>query len=106
VVDKIIFLVFIAPGSSAESFSDRLVIELIQMYQCPGMDLDHVIDDELHAGQPNAFDRQTPPPKGRRRAGHVHHDFGFGLGDVLAADLRGFKIQDAYLDMALVAFGA
>ena len=69
------------------------------------MDLDQVVDDEFHSGQPDTVGRQPPPLEGGGRAGNVDHHPGAGLRHGAEVDLLGLEGQFPPVDEALVALG-
>jgi hypothetical protein len=70
------------------------------------VDLDHVVDDELHAKEPYSLHRQAPPAQRRRRARHVYHDRGRDLGDVIEVDLVSLVGKLALVYLSVAALGA
>jgi hypothetical protein len=70
------------------------------------VDLDDVVDDELHAEQLDALHRKAPPAERGGGARHVYHDRGRDLGDVIEVDLVRLVGEPALVDLALAALGA
>src|SRR5690554_4336344 len=67
---------------------------------------DHPVNDELQAGQANAFVRQRLEVKGTIRVAHVHHDLERNVGHGIDGVLTQFEVQRTLVDHTGVAFGA
>ena len=70
------------------------------------MNTDHPVNDELQAGQANAFVRQRLEVKGTIRVAHVHHDLERNVGHGIDGVLTQFEVQRTLVDHTGVAFGA
>ena len=76
-VDEITVLVRVRGGERIDAARLR-VAPAVEVQQSHGMNLDDVVDDELHPGETDAVARQPPPAQGRRRVGEVHHELRAG----------------------------
>ena len=70
------------------------------------MDLDQVVDDELHPGKPDAFRRQPPPSESRGWARDVDHHRSPRLRKVADVDINGLEGQPSVIDVAFLALCA
>jgi hypothetical protein len=70
-----------------------------------GVDADHVVDDELEAGQADAFVRDLGELEGELRIADVHHDLHRRLGQVAHVGGDDLEVELAAVHVAGVAFG-
>lgn len=103
--DEVAGQVVVAPGELGDPAAVVLVGTL-RVHQGHRVDLDVVVDDELHPGQADAVGGQPPPAEGRGGVGQVEHDPGPGRRDVVQADLLVLVVAQARVDEALVALRA
>ena len=103
-VDEILGLVLVTCGQLRNPALGLLVLERRVADERHGMDLDVVVDDELHARQPNPVRGQAPPAERRRRIGEVEHDLGAGRRNSAEVEVFGLVVGNAFVDESFVAF--
>ena len=70
------------------------------------MDLDVLVDDELHPRQADTVAGQLPPAQCRGRIGHIHHDLRACLRDLVEIDLFALEVETTGIDASGLALGA
>ncbi|OIQ68214.1 hypothetical protein GALL_501970 [mine drainage metagenome] len=70
------------------------------------VDLDRVVDDELHPRKTDAIGGQPPPTGCSRGVGHVQHDLGARVGHLVQWDFLHVIVSHAFVHIAGLALGA
>ncbi len=70
------------------------------------MNLNDVVDHELHACEPNAIGGQAPPAQRRSGIGEVEHDLGTSLWNLLRIERGDRELPYTAVDEALLPLGA
>ena len=87
-LDEEVHWVIVAARALADLSPRRWIGHAVGMDQRHRMDLDQIVDDELHPRKANSSRRQAPPAEGGGRAGDVHHHRDSGFGQVGNIHLR------------------
>ena len=70
------------------------------------MHLDVVAHHELHPRQPDSVGGNSPPAKGGGRIGEVEHYLRSGGRDIVEIEHLRLVVRSAFVNEALIAFGA
>ena len=85
-IDKILLFIGIGRSQVCDLLAHFRTADLCGPSQCQWMNLNDVVDHELHARESNAVGGQSPPAQSRRRVGEVEHDLSTSLRNLLRVD--------------------
>ena len=91
------------PGKLFNLCFDPRVGEIVEAGESHGVNLDGIVNDELHAGEADAIGGKSPPVHRRFGAGNIEHDLGSCFGEIDKGNLAFLKRKEAGINFAFLA---
>ncbi len=105
-LDEVGRLVVVTGSELFDAVARAPILQILEAAERERVDLNRVVDDELHPRQADATNGQPPPAEGSLGGREVDHDADRRLRELVEIDLAFLEVEPTVVDPTLLALGA